>query len=68
MKGMKRNGKVKKTSPKGFSASKRDIGNWIFSKLGIFEKLLDFLGLFGVFFWIVLDEFFWRIIFGGFFG
>ena len=64
---MKRNGKVKKTSPKGFSASKRDIGNWIFSKLGIFEKLLDFFGLLGGFFWIFLDEFFWRITFGGFF-
>ena len=29
---------LKKTSPKGFSASKCDVGNWICSKLGIFEK------------------------------
>jgi hypothetical protein len=27
---------VKKTSPKGFSAFKCDVGNWIFSKLGTF--------------------------------
>ena len=40
----------RKTSPKGFSASKCDVGNWIFSKSKeLFEKLLenfleDFLG------------------------
>ena len=51
--------------PKGFSASKCDLGNWIFSKLGIFEKFfghsLDFLG---IYFWI----FFLRNFFWGFFG
>ena len=48
---------VEKTSPKGFSASKCDIGNWIFSKLGIFEKL------FGIFldFWEEFFETFWGI-------
>ena len=68
------------TSPKGFSASKCDVGNWICSKLGIFEKLsgnfLDFLGFFGIFFWIFrgffleeyfLEEFFGEDFFGGFF-
>ena len=39
---------LEKTSPKGFSASKCDVGNWIFSKFWeFFEKLilnfLDFL-------------------------
>ena len=61
-----------KTSPKGFSASKCDVGNWIFSKLEIFEKLfgncLDFFGIFGGFFWrIFLGGFFWRNFFGGIF-
>ena len=44
----------KKTSPKGFLASKCDEGNWIFSKFEKFiEKLFgNFLG--GIF----LDEFF----------
>ena len=50
---------LKKTSPKGFSASKCDVGNWIFSKSWeFFEKLfgnfMDFLGsllrIFGEFF------------------
>ena len=55
------------TSPKGFSASKCDVGNWICSKLGIFEKLsgnfLDFLGFsFGFF-----VDFFGGIFFGGIF-
>jgi hypothetical protein len=69
---------TRKTSPKGFSAYKCDVGNWIFSKLGIFEKLfgncLDFLGIFfGGFFWrfffwrIFLEEVFWRIFWEDFF-
>ena len=59
-----------KASPKGFSASKCEVGSWIFSKLGIFEK---FFGFFWDFFWdfffldflgeIFLKDFFW----GGFF-
>ena len=66
-----------KTSPKGFSASKCDIGNWIFSKLGIFEKFLGnslvFLGIFFLdFSWILfggifLEDFFWRIFLEDFF-
>ena len=45
-----------KTSPKGFSASKCDVRNWIFSNLG------NFLGIFWEFFGNFLG------IFGGFFG
>ena len=55
----------RKTSPKGFSASKYDIGNWIFSKSkDFFEKLLgkflDFGGNFleDFFGGIFLEEFF----------
>ena len=48
-----------KTSPKGFSASKCDIADWIFSKLEIFEKF-DFLG--GIF----LEDFFGGFFYGGF--
>ena len=52
-----------KTSPKGFLASKCDVGNWIFSKLGTFEKFVrNSLEIFGGFFW----NFFWRNLFGGF--
>ena len=66
------------TSLKGFSASKCNVGNWIFSKLELFEKLFGFLrdfwgelfglfldfsgGFFGGFF---LEDLFWRIFFGG---
>ena len=48
---------AKETSVKGFSASKCDVGNWIFSKSkDFFEKsvgkFLDFVGeFFGEFFW-----------------
>ena len=59
---------TKKTSPKGFSASKCDVGNWIFSKSKeFFEKLLgkfldfweDFFGR--IFFWKnFLEEVFGR--------
>ena len=69
------------TSPKGFSASKCDVWNWIYSKLGIFEKLSgNFLNFFGIFwgfcFGFFLDfvwrnfvgrNFFGRIFSGGFF-
>ena len=61
----------KKTSPKGFSASKCDVGNWIFSKswriLGDFWGIL--VGFFGTSLAILLEffriflEIFW--IFGG---
>ena len=62
------------TSPKGVSASKCDVGNWKFSKSGIFEKLFGnsvdffwiFLGFLGEFFGFFLDCF-WRIFFEGFF-
>ena len=50
--------KYKKTSPKGFSASKGDVGNWIFSKLGTFWEL----------FWIFCEDFFRRIFWEDFFG
>ena len=42
-----------KTSPKGFSASKCDVGNWIFSKSWkFFENCFgDFLEIFRDFFW-----------------
>ena len=53
-----------KTSPKGFSASKFDVGNWIFSKLGIFEK---FFGNSFDFFGILFGGFFGKIFFGGIF-
>ena len=40
-----------KTSLKGFSASKCEVGNWIFSKSwGIFWEFLNFLRIFGEFF------------------
>ena len=53
-------------SPKGFSASKCDVGNWIFSKFkDFFEKLLGkFLDFVGEFF----GGFFGRMFLGGFFG
>ena len=43
------------TSPKGFPASKCDVGNWIFSKLGTFEKLFE---IFFDFFWNFYGIFF----------
>ena len=59
-----------KTSPKGFSASKCDVGNWIFSKSWVFfEKVF---GILGGFFWNLFvgffvgffgEEFFKRIFF-----
>ena len=57
-----------KTSPKRFSASKCDVGNWI----PIFKILEVFLGNFweflGNFFWgIVCEEFFVRNFLGGIF-
>ena len=60
-----------KTSPKGFSASKCDVGNWIFSKLGTFREIVwKIFGIcFGIFFFFL--DFFSRIfledLFGGFF-
>ena len=61
---------VNKTSPKGFWASKCDVRNWLFSKLGTFEKLFgffgDFLGIFVGFFWEIFWEFIRRIFLGGF--
>ena len=53
-----------KTSPKGFSASKCDVGNWIFSKSWNFlRKCLDiFWNLWGIFF---IFLFFWKL-FGNF--
>ena len=59
-----------KTSPKLFSASKCDVGNWIFSKLWIFEKFfgnsLDFLRKFlEDFMGGFLEGFFWEDFFGG---
>ena len=70
---------LKKTSPKGFSASKCDEGNWILSKSqksfeNFFGNFLDFLGNFlGIlqedfFEGIYLEEFFGRNFLGGFFG
>ena len=50
----------KKTSPKGFSASKCDVGNWIFS------KSWEFLG--GIFGRNFLKNFFWKKFFGSIFG
>ena len=54
------------TSPKGFSASKCDVGNRIFSKSkAFFEKMLGkFLDFVGEFF----GGFFGRMFWGGFFG
>ena len=62
-----------KKSPKGFSASKCDVGNWIFPKFQKYvEKLfgifLDFGGNFREFFRrIFWEEFFWEKFLGGFF-
>ena len=68
-----------KRSPKGFSASNYDVGNWVFSKFQeFFEKLFgifitffeNFLELFGIFLellWNFLNFFFWKF-FGNFFG
>ena len=63
------------TSPKGFSASKCDVENWIFSKywnfLGILlEFFWNFFGIFWVFFWKFFGNFlgiFWEF-FGNFLG
>ena len=55
--------KFEKTSLKGFSASKCDIGNWIFSKSG--ESFGNFLGIFVEFCensFGILSEFFWNSI------
>ena len=60
-------------------ASKFDEGNWIIPKLGIFEIFFEnFSGFSGEFFWIFfwrnilgeifLEDFLWRIFYGGFFG
>ena len=64
-----------KRSPKGFSASNYDVGNWIFSKSKIFfEKLLGkFLYFFGNFLEDFLGGIFFKESFGkeflrGFFG
>ena len=55
---------IEKTSPKGFSTSKCDKGNQIFSKsLDLFEKLFgNFWDFFGIFLWFFFEKFF-----GGFF-
>ena len=55
------------TSPKGFSASKCDVGNWIFSKSKEFlRNCLENYWIFLGFFWrIFLEEFFWKNFFGG---
>jgi hypothetical protein len=57
----------KTTSPKGFSASKCDEGNWLLSKSwNIFGIFLDFLGEF--FMQIFSGEIFGRIFWEDFFG
>ena len=48
------------TSPKGFSASKCDVGNWIFTKLETFWEIVLMFWFFG--------GIFWKNFFGGFFG
>ena len=62
------------TSPKGFSASKCDVGNWIFSKLGTFWEIdwnffrffQDFRRVFlGIFLEFFSEEFLGRIFLGG---
>ena len=58
----------KKTSLKGFSASKCDVENWIFSKLGTFWEIClkffwIFSGFWGEFFGFFLD-FFWMNFLG----
>ena len=59
------------TSPKGFSASKCDVGNWIFSKLGTFLEIVrKFFGFLRDFFEELLGfflDFFWKYFLGGFF-
>ena len=64
-----------KTVPKGFSASKCDVGDWIFSKSQeFFDKLLGIFWIFrGIFleflknFGLFLEVFFLRNFFGGIF-
>jgi hypothetical protein len=48
---------LRETSPKGFSASKCDVGNWIFFG-GFFKKLI------GIFWRIFLGGIFWEEFFG----
>jgi hypothetical protein len=57
------------TSPKGFSASKCDEGNWIFSKsYKFFENFFwKYFGFFWYFFGNFLGGFFWRNFLGGIF-
>ena len=60
------------TSPKGFSASKCDVGNWILSKFWNFlEKLfgnfMDFFGSLLRIFWEYLGGIFWEDFLGGIF-
>ena len=54
---------LRKTSPKGFSASKCNVGKWIFSKLGTFWEKIS--GVLQDFFWFFIDfvlkEYFRRI-------
>ena len=53
--------RYKKTSPKGFSALKCDVQNWMFSKL---ETSLKFFWIFSGIFWIFLG-FLLKEFFGG---
>ena len=72
----KRKGKIKvqrETSPKGFLASKYDVGNWIFSKSfffwNCFWNILEFfLNFLLIFFAIFLEDFFGGIFWEKFFG
>ena len=56
-----------KNSPKGFLASKCDVENWVFSKIGIFENSLEilciFLGFLGGLFWDFFGGFFFEDFF-----
>ena len=55
-----------KTSLKGFSASKCNVGNWIFLRNCL--EILGFFGILGGIFGIFLKEIFWKDLLGGFFG
>ena len=57
---------VIETSPKGFSASKCDVGDWMFLKSWeFFRNCLEFFGKFSGIIW---EDFCGRNFLGGFFG
>ena len=65
---MDRVSRNQKTSPKGFPASKCDVGDWIFSKSWECQFSRFFVGEFFLELFANMLEFFCEDILGGFFG